>query len=683
MEPAPDRRSAVVFLILVTIARLAATGSTLADEARPSPADLEFFEAKVRPVLAEHCLSCHGPEKQKSGLRLDSRSAALKGGASGPAIAPGDPGNSPLIEAVRQSGDLKMPPKGKLPEEAVAALTDWVKRGAAWPEAKAAPTLDPRATHWAFQPVRNPGPPAVKDAAWPKDPIDRFILARLEAKGLSPSRPADKATLIRRASFDLVGLPPSPEEVAGFVRDDSPDAFARVVDRLLASPHYGERWGRHWLDVARYGDTKGYVFTEDMEFHWAYTYRDWVVKALNADVPYDEFLVRQIAADRLVSGEDRRDLAALGFLTVGSQFMKNRQDVLDDRVDVTTRGLMALTVSCARCHDHKFDPIPTADYYSLYGVFDSTVDPSVPPLFEPPPQTAEYEAFSRDLAAREKALAAFVEEKHEELVRQTKTRMADFLLAAQATGRQPDTNEFMLIADKGDLNPVVLGRWRRFLKKTSEGADPVFGPWHALAKLPKDGFAEKAASTLSTLASDPKTPVNPVILRALTEAHPSSLAEAAEVYGRVLNANETIWQDYARRAVLNGSPATAHPDPAREELRQVFHGPNSPVFLPPRPNRGDLTLLPDRASQGKYRELLKDLEEFRIKGPARRPGPWRSRTRPTRSSRGSSAGATPATPEMPSLDGSSPSSPPASGSRSRTAPAAWSWPGRSPRRTTL
>ncbi|TMQ29471.1 MAG: DUF1549 domain-containing protein, partial [Planctomycetota bacterium] len=220
-----------------------------------------------------------------------------------------------------------------------------------------------------------------------------------------------KRTLIRRATFDLIGLPPAPEDIAAFEADRTPDAFARVVDRLLASPHYGERWGRYWLDVARYADTKGYVFFEENDYPWAYTYRDYVIRAFNDDLPYDRFVLEQLAADQLPLGPDQRPLTALGFLTLGGRFMNNQQDILDDRIDTVTRGLLGLTVACARCHDHKFDPIPSKDYYSLYGIFASCTEPTVPPLFEEPPQTPAYAAFAKELQARQQRLAQFVRTK--------------------------------------------------------------------------------------------------------------------------------------------------------------------------------------------------------------------------------------------------------------------------------
>src|SRR5262245_14765221 len=331
------------------------SAGTAAAKDKTSAAQLAFFESRIRPVLVENCFGCHGPQKQNAELRLDSREAMLKGNDDGPAIVPGQPKQSKLIKAIERSGKIKMPPKGKLPPQAIADLTAWVAMGAPWPESKVVgPARDQEwKTHWAFQPVRKPPAPVVKDGAWPQTDIDRFILAKLEAQGLTPSPPADRRTLIRRATFDLIGLPPTPEEIAAFESDPTPDAFAKVVDRLLASPHYGERWGRYWLDVARYADTKGYVFFEESPFPWAYTYRDYVIRAFNEDLNYDRFIVEQLAADYLVrgtggspvvnseqagrlhreSGSDRRILAAMGFLTVGGRFMNNTHDILDDRID--------------------------------------------------------------------------------------------------------------------------------------------------------------------------------------------------------------------------------------------------------------------------------------------------------------------------------------------------------------
>ena len=609
----------MIFPLLFALIGLASP--PIDDRAKPVSADdAAFFESRVRPVLIEHCVGCHGPAKSKAGLRLDDRASAFRGSSGGPVILPGDPNGSPLVEAIRHTGEIKMP-KTKLPDAIVADLTEWVKRGAPWPEAGKSQSAS-AADHWSFRRVVDPPIPPVKNESWPTTPIDRFILSKLEANGLTPSRQADRRTLVRRATFDLVGLPPTPEEVAAFEADPEPTpaAFAKVVDRLLASPHYGERWGRHWLDVARYADTKGYVFTDESNYPWAYTYRDWVVRSLNEDLPYDQFLIQQIAADRLPLGEDKRALAALGFLTVGSRFMNNRQDMLDDRIDVVTRGLMGLTVSCARCHDHKFDPIPTADYYSLYGVFASSNEPTLPPLFEPPPKTAQYQAFAAEVANREAKLSEFVHARHDAIVKEARSHVAGYLLASQREGKQPDTSEFMQIAEGGDLNPVILQRWRTFLADKNTSRDSVFLPWRELAVLPKDAFPTRTKSLIEGWSErpDPGHPINPILLRELRDQAPTSLADVARVYGRVFRSTDAIWSDYATRALLNGNTATALPDPAREEIRRVLLGPDAPPNVPFNP-AGSLAILPDRASQGKHAELLKAVETYRVNGPGAPP----------------------------------------------------------------
>jgi mono/diheme cytochrome c family protein len=345
-----------------------------------TPDQATFFENKVRPVLAQNCLGCHGKDTQNGGLRLDSLDAMLKGGGSGPAIVPGDPDKSLLIQAVRQTGGLKMPMGApKLSADTISTLEQWVKMGAPWPGANGtAKTPKPL---WSLKPVERPAIPSVKMKDWVQNPIDNFVLAKMEADGLHPAPRADRRTLLRRVTYDLTGLPPTEEETSAFLADKSPNAYEKVVDRLMASPHYGERMARHWMDVARYADTKGYDFTQDRVYANAYTYRDWLIKSFNADLPYDQFIIDQLAADQLPevkSGEDASPLAAMGFLTLGRRFLEVQPDIIDDRIDVTMRGFEGFTVECARCHDHKFDPIPTQDYYSLYGVFASSEEKTLP-----------------------------------------------------------------------------------------------------------------------------------------------------------------------------------------------------------------------------------------------------------------------------------------------------------------
>ncbi len=389
----------------------AQTPPAAAPKEAPSPQAVEFFEKKVRPVLAEQCYGCHGTKSQFASLRLDSRPALLKGGDKGAVLVPGDPAASRLITALSHTGPVKMPPKGKLPDAAIANLTAWVKMGAPWPASDGALSpasmeervAEARQKHWSLQPVRKPAVPRVKAAKWARNPIDQFVLAKLEVRGLTPLPAADRRTLVRRAYLDLVGLPPTPKEIADFVTDTAPDAWEKLVDRLLSSPHYGERWGRQWLDVARYSDTLGYlVQPAERRLPYAYTYRDYVIRAFNEDKPYDRFLQEQLAADQLEL-KDRRDLAALGFITIGNRYLGNRHEIIDDRIDVVTRGLQGLTVGCARCHDHKFDPIPTADYYSLYAVFNAVNEPEDLPVIgeAPTPAQREFQAKYDELKKRE------------------------------------------------------------------------------------------------------------------------------------------------------------------------------------------------------------------------------------------------------------------------------------------
>src|SRR5260221_369593 len=438
-KTAPAFRALAAGVAAILFAAVSASLQAAAP-ATPDAAGLEFFEKKIRPTLVENCYKCHSTnaEKVKGGFVLDTREGVLKGGDTGPAVVPGDPERSLLIKAVRYTDEiLQMPPKNKkLSPEHIADLEACVKMRAHDPRAEIQNSKLPIKKpdqHWAFQPVKLPSVPRTKNPRWIKTPVDAFILAKLEEKKLSLSPPADKRMLIRRATFDLLGLPPTPEEAQNFVADKSPGAFARVVDRLLASPHYGERWGRYWLDVARYADTKGYVFEEERRYPYAYTYRDYVIKALNEDLPFDQFIIQQIAADLLPLGEDKRPLAAMGYLTLGRRFLNNQPDIIDDRIDVVTRGMLGLTAVCARCHDHKFDPIPTKDYYSLYGVFASSSEPGEKPLLGAASLPREYGAYKIEHEKAEKTLADFTREKHDEVRAQLRERAGDYLLAAYDT----------------------------------------------------------------------------------------------------------------------------------------------------------------------------------------------------------------------------------------------------------
>jgi hypothetical protein len=409
------------------------------DDSRSVAASRNFFETRIRPILVENCQSCHGPKKQKGGLRLDSLAALLEGGETGPAVVPGRPEESLVLKAIEYSEDLKMPPKGKLSPLAIASMKEWIVAGAPWPDSESTPSPVASSTKpaqstdfsseekrfWAFQPAVDPPTPRVNQPSWVRSPIDAFILAGLEAKGLAPAPPADRRTLIRRATFDLIGLPPTPEEVADFENDHAPDAFEKVVERLLASPHYGERWGRHWLDVARYADSNG--MDENLSFGNAWRYRDYVVRSFNADKPYQRFLAEQIAGDLLddkagvptsagISSPEHDRIIATGFLVIGPKMLaeddpvKMEMDIVDEQVDTIGRTFMGLTLGCARCHDHKFDPIRTTDYYGLAGIFKSTRTMEnfkvVARWNERPLSTPAEKARKEALEAREKEIRA-------------------------------------------------------------------------------------------------------------------------------------------------------------------------------------------------------------------------------------------------------------------------------------
>ena len=449
-----------------------------------APSDLtqlDFFEKKIRPVLADNCYECHSAtsKKVKGGLLLDTSDGLTKGGDSGPAIVPGKPDKSLLITSMRHEDkdpDMAMPPKkDKLPDEVIANFEEWVKMGA--PDPRTSRALAKSATwdaaksanHWAFQKIAHPPVPNATDPAhFVQNPIDNFVLAKLKEKNLQPSPKADKLTLIRRVTFDLTGLPPTSAEVDAYLADSSPKAFEKVVDRLLDSPHYGERWGRHWLDIARYADTSGDRQGGNKRqsgFPHAWTYRDYVIEAFNKDVPYDRFIVEQIAADRLPEAQqDKPMLRALGFLTVGKRFMGNENDVLDDRIDVVTKGLMALTGTCARCHDHKFDPIPTQDYYSLHGIFSSSEEPKDSAPVVDPEKNPNYKDYLAKVAEIEEEVGGFGKTESLRVLSGMLEKSGDYLLAVHEAGHSGDKRKkgdnFRLAARDKGLKAELAAVWQ-------------------------------------------------------------------------------------------------------------------------------------------------------------------------------------------------------------------------------
>ncbi len=584
----------ILSLILSVLTLCVAPALGLAQSKDPT----EFFETRIRPVLVNNCYACN-TQSQLGGLRVDSRELLLKGGKSGPAIVPGQPEASLLVRAIRHSSEqLKMPMGGKLKEQEIADLTEWVKLGAPWPEGgkiiQAASSdggfmIKPeQRAFWSFQPLRKPELPQVKDRSWVKNPIDQFILAQLEERGLKPVKAADKRTLIRRATLDLVGLPPKPEEVEAFVKDETPEAFAKVVDQLLASPHYGERWGRYWLDVARYGEDDVRSDTA-VPYSNAWRYRDWVVQALNQDMPYDLFVKAQIAGDLIDQeivyrgdktrrlnhpspvasvkasqaftplptgwgqgvtkeklslaptggegggeGETRVTSSPLlsngtpegglqnssgtliyqyapgtGFFGLGpwyydiAQPAQARADERNDRVDTLTRGFLGLTVACARCHDHKYDPISIKDYYALAGVFSSSEYEEYPLV--PEHLVAEYKKHQKTIQSQEKAIQQFLQAESRQLGEILARKTSRYIVATwKVLG--PEKLETAKVAEQEKLDRETLERWVRYLENPRKEY-PYLKAWNEL--LTRGGTLEEALN----VASDFQT----VVLRVVTE----------------------------------------------------------------------------------------------------------------------------------------------------------------------
>ena len=452
--------------------------------------------------------------------------------------------------------------------------------GAPWPESKILKpqqSADKAKTHWAFQPVGNPDVPRVNDP-WLRTPIDAFVLAKLKKQDLKPSPVADRRTLIRRLSFALTGLPPKPEEVAAFVADTDPLAYQKLVDRLLESPHYGEHWARQWLDLARYADTKGYVYAREERF-WvhAWAYRDWVVKAFNSDLPYDRFLLLQLAADQVA---DKRpgDLAAMGFLTLGRRFLGVTHDIIDDRIDVVCRGTMALTVGCARCHDHKYDPIPTADYYSLYGVFDSCAERMVPLASEP---TGD-ESYQKELAARKQKLADKLAASRRESADRVRERIADYLHAQTELEKYPSQG-FDQVFEKSDILPAFVRQWAAYLRETDRRKDPIFRHWHAYIRIPREEFSEQAAKITRELSEAKPGTVNPLVTKAFPEP-PTTFEDVIGRYAKLFGQIDADWKSLIVKSKEKGKePPTELPDADAERLRRVLYGAEAACEVPDEP----------------------------------------------------------------------------------------------------
>jgi hypothetical protein len=481
-----------------------------------SASDFDFFESKIRPVLVANCYECHSAQaakrgKQKGGLLLDTKDGIRTGGDTGPAVVPGNVSESLLLNALRQE-DLEMPPKGKLSDEIIADFSRWIEMGAVDPRERSATPLKSTTAdssdHWAFKAPQKPSLPIVTDSKWGRSELDRFILHQLEARQLSPVPSASARVLVRRIYFNLLGLPPTPEQVEEFLKasaEDHDSAIATLVDSLLDSPHYGERWGRHWLDVARYAEDQAHTFGVKKREN-AHQYRDWVIRMFNEDLPFDEFIKLQLAGDLMEGQSDDRfrQFSGLGFLGLGAHYYKNSDkaqaeaDELDDTIDTLTRGFMGLTVSCARCHDHKFDPIPTKDYYALAGIFNGRRYTEIPLAAEDAVKAYNSEQqVIKELESRHKSSLKVI---GKELGRKKLNQVSRYLqegwrmTALKSQGIQISDEEF---AKKMGLHPHYARRFRDLLEESRKGdllkRLPELEGWHQI----KVNFKEKP--TLETL----------------------------------------------------------------------------------------------------------------------------------------------------------------------------------------
>jgi hypothetical protein len=592
-----------------------------------------FFEKKVRPLLVAKCLECHGPDEPEAGLKLTSREEVLKGGDSGPAAKAHAAQESLLMKVVRRKGPIKMPPDETLPAAEIEVLEQWIAMGMPWPGTggqavakKEFSVSEADRTHWSFRPLADPVPPTVRNEVWPRTTIDRFVLAKLEAAGIRPAPESDRRTLLRRATYDLIGLPPSWDETQSFVNDpaSTDEAFRKVVDRLLASPLYGERWGRHWLDVARFADSKDGVlmYGDDRIRPYAYTYRDYVIRAFNEDTPFDRFIREQIAADRIRPAVEPWRMAALGFLTLGRMYDNNVHDIIDDQIDTVSRGFLGLTVACARCHDHKYDPLSTADYYSLYGVFAS----SEAPLELPLTVTAiskEAEEFEKQARAKREAIRKFRDEQFATLSETARRRVGDYLEMVAVT--KPDPMEsaiFFLSLAPEDLRPPIVARWRKFVDRRAKPDDPVFGIWHDLMRLQigeesasaesasSETFAAKAKSVLNQWQTKPvgidAGQINPLVLESFVKANLTNKKDVARTYGelflRAYDATKPRSGEASQKPMLSA---------AETQILDVLTSRESPAYFPMSQTRRYMS----RAETDKFGGMVQELDRMAVKSP--------------------------------------------------------------------
>ncbi len=532
----------------------------------------EFFETKVRPLLVEKCQSCHGAEKQQASLRLDSKMGLLGGGESGSAIVAGQVEESLLIQAVRREG-LEMPPDEPLDESEIAILEKWVRDGGYWPKETEQTNkvslgdqeaiLHHAESHWSFQPIVKPSVPRAAPDADIRNPIDAFIVSKLGESGIVPVEMADRRTLLRRASYDVTGLPPTVKAVEEFERAEDGDAFAKVTDDLLASKPFGQRWGRYWLDIARYADTRDWQAQTDERFPFAYTYRDYVIRSINEDKPYDLFLREQLAADMLTTDAHSPSLAGLGFMTVGPRFRNNNLEQIADRLDAVTRGMMGITVACARCHDHKYDPIKIDDYYALYGVFDSTTLTD-----ELPTLSGGRRILPEEKAAYEKAKAEKIQDL-EDYIAKLRSDAIDEVAADPMKYFKAfyETSLARSMQIRGAITKYKVqdtamtafeASMERIAKNKSLSQDPVLGPLVVGLAMSDKEFKGKASRFVQSEAESEKNR-NPIVVKALQESQPKTRQSLLETYANVFAEVKSYKDDLspAQAAVRNAFVASA------------------------------------------------------------------------------------------------------------------------------
>jgi len=603
-----------------------------------------FFENRVRPLLEKHCLECHSADQNEGDVLLDSPSAILKSVADGPIVKPGDVKASRLMSVVEYDQDVQMPPESKLAPAEILVFKKWIEIGAPWPksnvriarEVKGAIDFEAeREGHWAFSAIERPSIPKVVREDLVTNEVDSFVEKQLEAMESNLTAAADRYTLIRRATIDLLGVPPTVEEVERFVADRSPEAYAKLLDRLLASPMYGERWGRYWLDVARYADTKGYVFQEEPRYPYSYTYRDYVIRSFNEDKPYDQFIKEQLAADQLGLPAGDVNLAGLGFLTVGHRFLNKRPEIVDDRIDVVTRGLMGMTMACARCHNHKLEPIEMTDYYALYGVFINSVEPQELPLIGDPADSPFYDEFKKELSAREAKRDQFVQEQEQAVLAELRVRLGEYLVAvvkkndSLTTEPNPDAKKRVLKANepktakakskdetkKQPLRPLVVDLWQTYIKRLSEKPNPVFSPWVEFEAFPREeaGFATRLEEWLqqqeqrSELAESQVSPdddgepsrddagepsrddagepsrddgkVNSLVVETIRKHRPKSMEAVAEAYASLLLDIDRQRQELAKNSAAPPRGPIRFNETEKDDLLFVLYSPNAPFKL--------------------------------------------------------------------------------------------------------